>query len=1365
MSHCRFVLMVLATLPVGMPAAEPWADQRLPVTAGLELWFDAATLPARGPLAQGAKLEAWPDGSGNERHVVQKEVPARPAAVRVGDRWAVRFDGKDDHFRITGLDRSLDAVTVFLVAAPHNNPGTFSAFCAANAKHQRDYESGFCIDQGPFATPLFNQLNVEGRGFGGARSLLTTSGPFGNLHVLEATVDPKRKKVGLVVDGKAAGDRPFVPAPLTMDEFTLGARYYTNGPGPQQVRGYLSCDIAEILVYNRVLNDDESSRVREYLTTKHADLRRLLPATIPTAGGPTLKSIPNPPPVQVFVPGFSARELPIELANVNNVRYRDDGKLVALGYDGNVYLLTDTDGDGLEDMAHLFWDNKGRLRSPIGMALTPANYKHGRGLFVASKGKCSLIVDTDGDDVADKEIVIAEGWKELPHGVDALGVAIDPKDQSIYFGLGTADYTNAYQIDKDGKARYRLDDERGTVLKVSPDFKKREIFATGIRFPVALAFNRDGDLFCTDQEGATWLPNGNPFDELLHLQKGKHYGFPPRHPRHLLNVIDEPSVYDYGPQHQSTCGLAFNEPVNGGPVFGPASWRGDALVCGYSRGKLYRTRLVKTGDGYVATNQLFACLNTLPADCCVSPKGDLVIACHGGGPDWGNGPGGKGKLYQLRYDAKDLPQPVAVWPAGPDEVRVLFDRPLDPATLRNLVDQTTLTAGPYVRAGDEFESLRPGYEVVGMQMTAARRDLKVRTAQIMPDGRTLVLSTDPQREALHYALKLPGLGRPPLARKSKAVPIPQQPRIDLDYALTGVEAKWEGGGTTWTGWLPHIDLAVSRKLTGDWPSHAALWQGLKTEGRLTLKTRLDLSNMLRPSVQPGSKLDDKLPAERVGIRVTCTPATVVRDRDGAWFAHGGLNGFVATPGKEIRPDTLLDVEIVARTGQVEPHQTIHWATTDDPRPRPLALHRMLVPWAEKAAAGQPLVKRPVPELEGGSWARGRKVFFGDQAGCAKCHTVHGQGGGIGPDLSNLVHRDYHSVLRDVADPSFAINPDHITYRVDLADGRSLTGSVRTQADKLLLGEAAGKVTTIDRADVESMTPSRSSVMPEGLPKTLGPDKLRDLMTFLVTEPPQMPRDYPGGPPPAPRPRSEVRAVLAGAPEPPAKTRPIRVVLVAGRKDHGPGEHDYPAWQKAWKELLSAADDVQIGTAWDWPTADDLKSADVLVFYQQGMWTPTRAKDIDAFLKRGGGLVYLHYAVDGGPDAPGFAQRIGLAWKGGASKFRHGLLELGFETGDRHPIGRNLAKVKFVDESYWQLVGDRSRIKVLASGVEDGQPQPLFWTLEPNQGRVFVSILGHYSWTFDDPLFRVLLLRGIAWAAKESLDRFNDLVWPGASVRD
>ena len=82
-----------------------------------------------------------------------------------------------------------------------------------------------------------------------------------------------------------------------------------------------------------------------------------------------------------------------------------------------------------------------------------------------------------------------------------------------------------------------------------------------------------------------------------------------------------------------------------------------------------------------------------------------------------------------------------------------------------------------------------------------------------------------------------------------------------------------------------------------------------------------------------------------------------------------------------------------------------------------------------------------------------------------------------------------------------------------------------------------------------------------------------------------------------------------------------------------------------------------------------------------------------------------------------------------------------------------------------LTGELPSKRVLATQVEDGEPRPLFWTVEPGRGRVFVSIPGHYSWTFDDPLFRVLLLRGIAWAAKEPVDRFNDLVTPGARVKE
>ena len=177
----------------------------------------------------------------------------------------------------------------------------------------------------------------------------------------------------------------------------------------------------------------------------------------------------------------------------------------------------------------------------------------------------------------------------------------------------------------------------------------------------------------------------------------------------------------------------------------------------------------------------------------------------------------------------------------------------------------------------------------------------------------------------------------------------------------------------------------------------------------------------------------------------------------------------------------------------------------------------------------------------------------------------------------------------------------------------------------------------------------------------------------------------------------------------------------------------------------------------------IAAADTIVFYQKGAWNAERAKVIDAHLAKGGGLVYLHWAVEGGAAAPEFAQRIGLASNAAQIKFRHGPLDLDFSNASQHPISRNFVRIHFHDESYWLLPGDPTRIRVLASGMEQGEARPLFWTSETGRGRVFVSILGHYSWTFDDPLFRILMLRGISWSAGESVDRFNELTTLGVTL--
>ncbi len=305
------------------------ARPELPVRDGLEVWLDAAAIkaePPQGSETEGTPIAVWPDSSGHGRDVVQKEETAQPMLVTVGESQVVRFDGVDDFLRTTGIDRDVEAATIFLVAAPQKNPGSFRGFLAANAEGGTDFQTGFTIDQTGGATLAFNQLNVEGAGFQGAQNLMRSVTPFSTLHVFEVTISPQKKTISLVDDGEPAGTRPFEPKPISLDELTVGARYY--GFGNNVVQGWINGDIAEVLIYSRELSDDERGTVREYLAAKHADLKVSLPGSIRHEGVP-LEAVADPPPVQVFVPGFIAKELPVKLPNINNIRYRPDGKLVA----------------------------------------------------------------------------------------------------------------------------------------------------------------------------------------------------------------------------------------------------------------------------------------------------------------------------------------------------------------------------------------------------------------------------------------------------------------------------------------------------------------------------------------------------------------------------------------------------------------------------------------------------------------------------------------------------------------------------------------------------------------------------------------------------------------------------------------------------------------------------------------------------------------------------------------------------------------------------------------------------------------------------------------------------------------------------
>lgn len=277
-----------------------------------------------------------------------------------------------------------------------------------------------------------------------------------------------------------------------------------------------------------------------------------------------------------------------------------------------------------------------------------------------------------------------------------------------------------------------------------------------------------------------------------------------------------------------------------------------------------------------------------------------------------------------------------------------------------------------------------------------------------------------------------------------------------------------------------------------------------------------------------------------------------------------------------------------------------------------------------------------------------------------------------------------------------------------------------------------------------------------------------------------------------RSRSEVEAVLAKAPrvDASAATKPLTIVLVADIKDHlgDVRAHDYPRWQERWARLIGGAaaqgrgpvnlygeaaaepseapgaPGVRVIAAQQWPSQEQFDAADVIVAFCYLKWDPQRLEQLQHFLGRGKGYVAIHSATWTKPK-PSVAVSA-VTGVGGFQFFRHGIVKLQIDQPN-HPICLGLPRlIELQDETYWPATPepDLPGYTVLASsseqvkpGTEGIKPQVIFWTAQPGAGRVFGCVLGHFTWTFDDPYFRTLLLRGIAWAGGASPYRFDPLI--------
>jgi putative heme-binding domain-containing protein len=122
------------------------------------------------------------------------------------------------------------------------------------------------------------------------------------------------------------------------------------------------------------------------------------------------------------------------------------------------------------------------------------------------------------------------------------------------------------------------------------------------------------------------------------------------------------------------------------------------------------------------------------------------------------------------------------------------------------------------------------------------------------------------------------------------------------------------------------------------------------------------------------------------------------------------------------------------------------------------------------------------------------------AQCLKCHSVRGVGGHIGPDLSMIGKKaSKENLFESILQPSKAVADQYVAWKVDTADGQSITGLlIQETPDAVTLRDANGKDHVIPAKNIDGKRKSLTSLMPDDLVKGLTEPELVDLVAYLST---------------------------------------------------------------------------------------------------------------------------------------------------------------------------------------------------------------------------------------------------------------------------
>jgi putative heme-binding domain-containing protein len=133
---------------------------------------------------------------------------------------------------------------------------------------------------------------------------------------------------------------------------------------------------------------------------------------------------------------------------------------------------------------------------------------------------------------------------------------------------------------------------------------------------------------------------------------------------------------------------------------------------------------------------------------------------------------------------------------------------------------------------------------------------------------------------------------------------------------------------------------------------------------------------------------------------------------------------------------------------------------------------------------------------------GKKIFFdqNSKVPCAKCHTINGEGGRVGPALDRIaVRRAPEFIMESIVLPSKDIDPQYEGVQVITKKGLTIVGMRVNETNfSIQLREENGRFHSFDKRDLDEVTVLKKSLMPDNAAEVFTVKELHDLFAYLMT---------------------------------------------------------------------------------------------------------------------------------------------------------------------------------------------------------------------------------------------------------------------------